>query len=521
MTARTIMVQGTASSVGKTLLVAGLCRWFRQTGLRVAPFKAQNMSLNAYVTLEGREIGRAQAVQAEAAGVIATVDMNPILLKPEGQRSQVVVLGRPLGRLDAAAYHERKLDLRVLVAECLGRLRQAYDVVVIEGAGSPAEVNLRDRDLVNMHVAQVADAPVLLAGDIDRGGVFAALVGTMELLEPADRRRVAAFVINKFRGDVQLLRPGLEFLEQRTGVPVLGVVPFIPRLRLPDEDSASLDARRPRRRAGAAEIEIAVVRLPHIANFDDVMSLEHEPGVCVRFVDEARDLAEADLVVVPGSKSTMADLRWLREQGLDGALRERAAAGGYTVGVCGGCQMLGERIEDPEGAESTDATEMDGVGLLPLRTRFASEKRTARVVARVHRGSFFAGEIASEARIAGYEIHMGRTETSGEPAFHVVERDGRSERQSDGAVSASGAVVGTMIHGLFEDDAVRAALLRALRKQRGLPAPPAGPAWNREAEYDRLAHVLRDSLGHDRLEATVGLAAGSLARTWPTAARSR
>jgi adenosylcobyric acid synthase len=515
MTARTLMVQGTASSVGKSLIVAGLCRWFRDAGLRVAPFKSQNMALNASVTLDGREIGRAQAVQAEAAGVVATADMNPILLKPEGDgHAQLVVMGRPLGRLSAAEYHQRKPELLGLVAECLGRLRRDFEILVIEGAGSPAEINLRDRDLVNMHVAHAADAPVLLAGDIDRGGVFAALVGTMELLEPEDRARVAGFVVNKFRGDLSLLRPGLDFLERRTGLPVVGVVPYIPRLRIADEDSASLDARRSRRRATGDEIEIAVVLLPCIANFDDVVALEHEPGVCVRFVDEAGDVACADLVIVPGTKSTMADLRWLRERGLDVALRDRVAAGGFVVGVCGGCQMLGERIEDPERVESHDRAEMEGLGLLPLRTCFAREKRTARVVARAAGCSFlgFFGAGMGE-RLLGYEIHMGHTETTGEPAFEVIERGGAQARDRDGAVNAAGTVVGTMIHGLFEDDAVRASLLRALRQRRGLAAPAVATRWDPDAEYDRLARVLRESLSHQRLEWIAGLPAGSLGRT--------
>ncbi|HEV3193761.1 MAG TPA: cobyric acid synthase, partial [Polyangiaceae bacterium] len=279
MTGRTVMVQGTASSVGKSLLVTGLCRLLHRSGLRVAPFKSQNMALNAHVTLDGGEIGRAQAVQAEAAGVIATVDMNPILLKPEGDaRSQVVVLGRSVGSMSAREYHEHKPDLRRIIAECLQRLRANHDVVVIEGAGSPAEINLRERDIVNMHVARIADAPVLLVGDIDRGGVFAAIVGTMELLEPDERARVAGFVINKFRGDITLLRPGLEFLEKRTGVPVVGVVPYVPRLRIADEDSVSLDARRRRGPVGPDDLEVAVVCLPRISNYDDVQALEHDPG---------------------------------------------------------------------------------------------------------------------------------------------------------------------------------------------------------------------------------------------------
>jgi adenosylcobyric acid synthase len=327
MTARTIMVQGTASSVGKSITCAALCRFYRQEGLRVAPFKAQNMALNAYVTPDGGEIGRAQAVQAAAARVVPSVDMNPILLKPEGDaRSQVIVLGRAIGSLPADEYHARKHELRAVVRASLDTLRASYDVVVIEGAGSPAEINLKDRDIVNMFVAEIADAPVVLVGDIDRGGVFAAIVGTMVLLEPHERARVRAFLINKFRGDLRLLEPGLRFLEERTGVPVLGVMPYVRDLRVADEDSVALEARRGRRRAGEGEVEIAVVSLPRIANYDDLQPLEHEPGVVVRFVDEPAAIEGADLVVLPGTKSTMADLRWLRARGLASAIVAHARA---------------------------------------------------------------------------------------------------------------------------------------------------------------------------------------------------
>jgi adenosylcobyric acid synthase len=462
MKARTVMIQGTASSVGKSLLVTGLCRLFRESGLRVAPFKSQNMALNASVTSSGGEIGRAQAVQAEAAGVVATVDMNPILLKPEGDaRSQVVVLGRPLGSMSAREYHEKRPELGRLVEECLGRLRDEYDVVVIEGAGSPAEINLRDQDIVNMFVARLASAPVLLAGDIDRGGVFAALVGTIELLESDDRARIAGFVINKFRGDLELLKPGLDFLERRTGTPVLGVVPYVPKLRLPDEDSVSLESRSRRSPGGPQQIDVAVICLPRISNYDDVLALEHEPDVVVRFVDAREEVARADLVIVPGTKSTLADLAWLREHRLSEALLDRAKRGAPILGICGGCQLLGERIDDPHHVESRDAAGADGLGLLPVRTRFAERKRTAQVVARALGRGFLAEGVAYEVAVQGYEIHMGYVEATRrdvEP-FEVVERNGERVSTLDGAVDASGNVVGTMIHGLLEDDVVRTALL--------------------------------------------------------------
>jgi adenosylcobyric acid synthase len=503
------MVQGTASSVGKSLIVAGLCRMLRQDGYRVAPFKAQNMALNAYVTPDGREIGRAQAAQAEAAGVAPTVEMNPILLKPEGDsRSQVVVLGKSIGSMAAVEYHQKKPEMRHVVLESLARLRRDFEVVVIEGAGSPAEINLRDRDIVNMHVARIAEAPVLLVGDIDRGGVFAAFVGTMDLLEPDDRARVAAFIVNKFRGDLTLLQPGLDFIERRTGVPVLGVVPYIPRLRLADEDSLSLEARRHRRAARSDELEIAVVCLPRISNFDDFEPLEHEPGVLVRFVDRPEAAASADLVILPGSKSTIADLGWLHESGIADVIQERARRLAPVLGICGGCQMLTERIDDSEQVESTLQTGAAGLGLLTARTRFGRDKTTARVVAHATGPSFFAADVARDSPLRGYEIHMGQIEISGPDvlAFDVRERNGRAESAADGAVGFGGAVVGTMIHGLFENDSFRAGVLRALRRRKGLAEPAlTGAIKTREEEYDRLARVLRESLDADRLHGIVGL----------------
>jgi adenosylcobyric acid synthase len=503
MTARTIMVQGTASSVGKSIVTAALCRLFVQEGLRVAPFKSQNMALNAFVTPDGGEIGRAQAVQAAAARVVPTVDMNPILLKPEGEsRSQVIVLGKPFGSLDALDYQARKPDLREVVAGALARLRSSYDLVVIEGAGSPAEVNLKPRDIVNMFVAELADAPVLLVGDIDRGGVFAAFVGTLELLEPHERARIAAFVINKFRGDIKLLESGLDFLEQRTGVPVLGVLPYMQRLQIADEDSVSLDDRRGRRCAGPDEVEIAVVRLPRISNYDDFQPLEHEPGVVVRFVEHARELETADLVILPGTKSTLADLAWLRESGMATAISERAARAEFVLGVCGGCQMLGAKIKDPHRIES-EKVEGDGLGLLQVETEFGPEKRTTQLRGRAA-PSFLSSE--EGAPITGYEIHMGRVSRAPgcRAAFSIMERNGQEQAALDGAVSADGVVVGTMIHGLFENAWLRRSLLAALRSKKGLSPPPRVPAAPAADEFDRIAGVLRANVDMKRLLGLVG-----------------
>jgi adenosylcobyric acid synthase len=497
-----LMVQGTASNVGKSLLVTALCRLFRQEGLRVLPFKAQNMALNSFVTPAGGEIGRAQAVQAEAAGVAPEVDMNPILIKPEGDRqAQVVILGQSAGSLSVSGYHDRKPALRALIAASLERLRRRADLVLIEGAGSPAEVNLKAHDLVNMSVAKLADARVLLVGDIDRGGVFASFVGTMELLDPDERARVAAYVINKFRGDASLLGPGLDFLKARTGVPVMGVLPYLHELALPDEDSLGLESRRRRRHAASDELEVAVIRLPRLSNHDDLDPLEHEPDVVVRFVEGPRELADADLVVLPGSKTTVADLAWLRERGFAQALLSRARAGGPILGICGGCQMLGAEIVDEEGVESTIAR-ASGLGLLPLRTRFAAPKITAQVRARSATASFLGPPGTT---LAGYEIHLGRLEplAGALPAFLITERNGQPADALDGAVA--GPVVGTLIHGLFEDDRVRASMLDFLRTRRGLAPTGSRRPHSREAVYDRLAATAREHLDLGMLRQAAGL----------------
>ncbi|HET9958581.1 MAG TPA: cobyric acid synthase [Polyangiaceae bacterium] len=478
MTAATLMIQGTASSVGKSIITAGLCRLLRNRGLRVAPFKSQNMALNAYVTEDGGEIGRAQAVQARAAGIEPTVDMNPILLKPEAEsRSQVVVMGKPLGSLAAVDYQARKGELREIVRGSLARLRSSYDVVVIEGAGSPAEVNLKPRDIVNMFVAEIADAPVLLVGDIDRGGVFAAFVGTLELLEPGERARVAGFLINKFRGDVRLLDSGLEFLEQRTAKRVFGVIPYVRDLQIADEDSVALEERRRRRRARRNEIEIAVVLLPSISNYDDFQPLEHEPGVVVRFVEHPAELDGADLAVLPGTKSTLADLAYLRRSGFAEGLQARARAGEWVLGICGGCQMLGRNISDPAGVEASAPAQKQGLGLLSFDTEFGLRKRTTRTAFRVAIPNFLCE--SPEARLAGYEIHMGRLRPTlpERAAFRIQSRTGESDADAialDGEVSSDGNVVGTMMHGLFENEVVRRTLIGKLRARRGLPevVPP-------------------------------------------------
>jgi adenosylcobyric acid synthase len=492
MTAATcLMIQGTASGVGKTVLTAALCRLLSRAGFRVAPFKSQNMALNAAVTADGLELGRAQAAQAEAAGIEATVDMNPILLKPEADdRSQVVVSGVARGSYAFAEYRTLRDELLPIVEASLARLRQAHDVVIIEGAGSPAEINLNDGEIVNMRIARLAEAPVVLAGDIDRGGVFAAFVGTLALLDPPDRERIRAFVINKFRGNRDLLTRGLDQLSELTGRPVLGVVPHIDDVPVAAEDSLDLDGRHG---SADADVDVAVIRLPRIANFDDFEPLAREPRVRVRFVRTPAELAGADLIVLPGSKNTVGDLAWLRATGLAEAIVAAAAAGRPVVGVCGGYQMLGHTLRDPLGVESA-AREVSGLGLLPVSTTFEPTKTTVRVSARVaaERG-VLAG--ARGVELSAYEIHVGRTErTAGDPAFTVARRNGVATEHADGAVDARGTVLGTYLHGLFASDGLRRALLTELAGLKGLAAdsrwgrPPSG---NR---FDRLADVVAGAI---------------------------
>jgi adenosylcobyric acid synthase len=506
MKARTVMLQGTSSSVGKSLLTAALCRVYRRQGFDVVPFKAQNMALNSYVTRDGLEMGRAQVVQAEAAGVEPTIDMNPVLLKPEtGARCQVVVRGRPVASLSAEDYFAgRKLDLWPVVVEALDRLRSAHELVVIEGAGSPAEINLRDKDIVNMRVARHAASPVLLVGDIDRGGVFAALLGTLEWLFPEERALVRGFIINKFRGDVRLLEPAPRMLAERTGVPVLGVVPYARDLGIAEEDSVALDERRDRP-SDAGGIDIAVLRMPHISNFDDFDPFEREPGVSLRYVDRVESLGKPDLVILPGTKATLADLDHLRATGLAAAVLRLADSGAPMIGICGGYQILGLSLHDPAGVESDVATVV-GLGLLPVETTFEGDKRTHRVEGRVLAGPGLAGALAGQ-KVVGYEIHSGRT-VGGRPAIGIDRRLDASVTDFDGAVGDGGLVLGTYVHGLFADDGLRRALLAWLAGRKRQTVAFAG-AFSREAAYDRLADLVEASLDMPALAEIVGLKAGA------------
>ena len=476
--AKCIMVQGTMSGAGKSLLVTALCRIFLQDGWRVAPFKSQNMALNSYVTPDGLEMGRAQAAQAEAAGIACDVRMNPILLKPSSDMgSQLIVNGEVRGHYAACDYFRMKRSLIPDILAAYNSLAAENDIIVIEGAGSPAEINLRADDIVNMGLAELVDAPVMLVGDIDRGGVFAQLYGTVALLQPAERKRIVGTIINKFRGDASLLEPGLRQLEELTGVPVLGVVPYT-SADIDDEDSLS-----PRLRQTAAEkaIDIAVIRLPHISNFTDFSPLEEHPALGVRYVSEASRLGRPDLIILPGTKSTIPDLLWLRETGLADTVKARA---GETpiLGVCGGYQMLGQALRDPGGVEQKGSFE--GLGLLPCETEFSDQKtRTCRTAAAV-------AEPFSGAALEGYEIHMGRTETNGALPFCRF-----SDGSADGAVQ--GNVFGTYLHGLFDTGELTVQLANWLAARKGIEIPAAEPgdrAAYRQRQYDLLADAVRQSI---------------------------
>ncbi|GGG11610.1 cobyric acid synthase [Paenibacillus abyssi] len=506
--ASTIMIQGTASDVGKSLLTTALCRIFVQDGLNTAPFKSQNMSLNSYVTWDGKEIGRAQGMQADACGILATTDMNPILLKPKKDMvSQVVVHGRPLRDYNARAYREEYLIVAEgIVKDALNRLRCEYDLVVLEGAGSPVEINLKDRDIVNMRMAAWADAPVILAADIDRGGVFASIVGTLELLEPHERDRVAGFVINKFRGDVSLLQPGLDWLEQRTGKPVLGVVPYLPELGLEAEDSLSLEESHRQtsemRDPSGSNLDVAVIRLPRISNFTDFDPLLQETDVRLRYITGADSFGDPDLVIIPGSKNTMDDLLFLKSSGLADLLLRHAGAGKYVIGICAGYEMLGQRLLDPERTES-DVDELEGLGLLPFEISFASAKRTVRVSGQ---GSLPGME--GSYPIEGYEIHTGKVRWTGETVHPFVLSEAADTAASEsscqfreGAAMPNGKVWGSFVHGVLHNDGFRRALLNRIRSEKEWPPLEAGIAFKerREAAFDRLAAHVRAHVDIERI----------------------
>ena len=481
--AKRIMILGTMSSAGKSLIATGLCRIFHQDGFRTAPFKSQNMALNSFITRDGLEMGRAQVTQAEAACAEPSVLMNPILLKPTSDMgSQVIVRGEVFATMHAQEYYKLKNELRPVIIESFNRLAAENEIIVIEGAGSPAEINLNEGDFVNMGMAKIADSPALLVADIDRGGVFASIYGTVMLLGEEERARIKGIIINKFRGDIEILRPGLRMIEELTGVPVLGVIPYL-RLDIDDEDSIT---ERFGRSGGAKPIDIAVLCLPRISNATDFNALDRLPPVRLRYVRSVKELGEPDIIIIPGTKSTMDDLLWLRERGLEAAIKKHASKGLPVIGICGGYQMLGMKLADPEGVER--GGELRGMELLPVETRFGPEKVRTRVdgTAMELQGPFAA---LSGARFSGYEIHMGETEIlEGAVPFSAL-----SSGKPDGAVR--GNVFGSYVHGLFDGE-LGARLVKALLIKKGLSADfsEIDTELYKQAQYDALASAMRESL---------------------------
>ena len=515
MRAKAIMVIGTSSHVGKSLLVAALCRIFARHGVRVAPFKSQNMSLNSAATPEGLEIGRAQALQAEAAGIPASVHMNPILLKPSGEMtSQIVVLGKVWGTLSAKDYHLRRVEeLLPVIRQSYETLAAEYEVIVLEGAGSPAEINLKQHDIVNMRMAELADAQCLLLGDIDRGGVFASLLGTVALLDPHEQDRVRGFAINKFRGDLKLLEPGIEKMEERLGKPCLGVIPYLHSLALEEEDGLGLpmqnDKPWQRDETPGRQLRIAVIAFPSFSNFTDLDALRAEPSVSLRFCRSASPLQDVDLIILPGSKQTVDDLLWLRAQHLEHAILKHAQCK-PVVGICGGMQMLGEQIADPLGMEHQGT--IPGLGLLAIHTTMAAHKVTTPVRGTLLAANLF-GKTLPSAAFSGYEIHIGNTNyLAGAQPFARITRVPATASEVagtellDGCIAANGTTFGTYVHGIFDGDDFRHAFLSAVRAFHDLLPADSYECWRakREASLQHLASAVERALDMQRMFAWAG-----------------
>lgn len=494
------MVQGTMSNAGKSLITAGLCRIFKQDGYKVAPFKSQNMALNSFITEDGMEMGRAQVMQAEAAGIAPDVRMNPILLKPTNDvGSQVIVNGEVLGTMSARDYFAFKHKLVPDVMKAFNELSTENDIIVIEGAGSPAEVNLKDEDIVNMGMAKMAKAPVLLVGDIDRGGVFAQLIGTVSLLEEEEKKMVKGLIINKFRGDKTILDPGIAILEEKSGIDVVGVAPY---LQIDIEDEDSLSERLDFRGNGdtAALIDIAVIRLPRISNFTDLNVMETIPGVSVRYVKNAQELKDPDMIVLPGSKNTISDLLWMRQNGLEAAILKQAGIGKVVFGICGGFQMLGETLADPLGIETSG--EVRGMGLLPIDTVFLDEKTRTRVT-----GSFLTGDTIFDSlkdqklEAEGYEIHMGQsTLKAGAKHLLSLTDEVTGQTKQDGAYKEN--VFGSYVHGIFDGAGIAQTVIQALAEKKGVQMGDIGSmtyAEYKETQYDLLAASLREYLNMEKI----------------------
>lgn len=511
MKTKKVMLQGTSSNVGKSILTAAICRILKQDGLKVAPFKSQNMALNSFVTKDGGEIGRAQGVQAEAAGVEASIDMNPVLLKPKKDSvAQVIVHGKPIGDLSVKDYIKYKPQALEKIKESLDRLEAEYEAIVIEGAGSPAEVNLKAHDIANMKIAHLADSPVLLVADIDRGGVIASLVGTLELLEPEERERVKGLVINKFRGDISILQPALDFLYEKTGKPVLGVIPFLHNINIEEEDSVVMSEQllKERREAKQENLDVVVVHLPHISNFTDFDSLRREKGVTVRYVNKSELLGNPDLILLPGTKNTVDDLIYLYDSGFAQLIKEQAQRGVPIIGICGGYQMLGQKLYDPDHVES-NLDVVDGLGLLNTESSFAAEKITSQVRAQISVSGIFNPD-GEKREVEGYEIHMGRTNLlSGAQGFaKILERSGQEVEVIDGAVSANGLIMGTYLHGIFDNDWFRQNIIKHLCEKKGIVLEGGynfkSQQQLKEEAYDKLAQTVRENMNMPLLYQVMG-----------------
>ena len=496
MKAKVIQICGTGSGVGKSVIAAGLCRIFLQDGFKVAPFKAQNMSLNSAVTRDGLEIGRAQAMQAEACKIEPSVDMNPILLKPTSDvGSQVIVRGKPLKNMNVGEYHDYKHEAFKIVKSSINKLMSQYEIVVIEGAGSPAEINLKSNDIVNMKIASLVRAPVILAGDIDRGGVFAWFVGTLELLEESEKRLIKGFIINKFRGDKRLLDKGLSFLEKKTNKKVLGVIPYFKDIKLPEEDSLFFDKKKDislkneinSSSASGSGINIVIIKLPHISNFTDFACLEQEKEVFIEYTTESDKIKRADCIIIPGTKSTLSDLEFLCNRGLANIIRKKAKDGAHIIGICGGYQMLGKKIFDAQKVESEKKV-IGGLSLLNVETEFSKEKKTFQVE---------GVNVKTQLAVKGYEIHHGLTKRYGalKPSFLIEKRSNKNVCIEDGAQNHNGRIWGTYIHGIFDNSDFRRWVINKIRKEKGLePLEREEEYFSQDKEYDKLARILRSNL---------------------------
>ena len=497
--AKKIMFQGTSSNVGKSILCTALCRILYRMGYKTVPFKAQNMALNSYVTKWGDEIGRAQVAQAEAAGIDPIVQMNPVLLKPTGnQSSQVVLMGKPVGVYSAKEYHTHySLTALDKVKESLAFLDENFEMIVIEGAGSPAEVNLKANDIVNMRIAKMTQAPVFLIADIDRGGAIASIVGTLELLEPEERDLIKGIVINKFRGDIKLLEPALTFIEEKTGKKVVGVIPAIENLDIDEEDSVALENKK---NVGSKDIQIAVIQTPKISNFTDFDALNYEPDVSVRFVGPGDIIGTPDLIILPGSKNTLADLTYLKNSGLADEIKDLAEKGTPVIGICGGNQMLGTAIYDPHHMEG-DIEESEGLGLVNSTTTMKNQKTTHQVTFDVENLHFLNGTF-SGSELVGYEIHMGDTKPNDNTVkrcFTITKRSETPITVVDGFIDGRHQVMGTYIHGVFDNDEFRRFIINQLRLRKGLEETPVVFHYfeHKNKAYNRLADIVEEHLDMD------------------------